>query len=225
MATAERLRTRCATCVWHCQSPVKALRCRSGASKELVDQKSNHVGKQLRHDPRHYAPNRPSPRFLHPELILQRTKHAFDASAQAAMSGAEGRFPFRGGFPASSKGIPKRPTVFPKETREPISAVAIVGEHRTGLRKKRRLPGLPGGLNPGNLCDFARLIAGHYPNEKCFEGATEKHPPASKKISPAIFFTGAPCGSSRVAVIFFVHFCIETKMRILFIQGRSSQGE
>ena len=26
------------------------------------------------------------------------------------------------------------------------------------------------------------------------------------------FFTGAPCGSSRVAVIFFVHFCIQTKM-------------
>jgi len=33
------------------------------------------------------------------------------------------------------------------------------------------------------------------------------------------FFTGAPCGSSRVAVMFFVHFWIKLKMHIRLRNG------
>ncbi len=58
-----------------CQSPVKALQSRSGSPKKFVGQKPNHVGKQLRHHSRSCAPYRPSSRFSHLELILQRTKH------------------------------------------------------------------------------------------------------------------------------------------------------
>ncbi len=139
------------------QSSVTALQGRSRAPKGLVGQKSDHVSKQLRHDPRHHAPYRSSSRFFHLELILQRAKHAFYASSQAAMPGPESRFFFRGGLSASPERIPEGSAVFAKETCEPIPAISIVGQHRTGLREKRRLPGLPVGLDRQHMLGHVSL--------------------------------------------------------------------
>ena len=105
-------------------SLVEALQRCSGAAKRFVNHEAGHVGQQLRHDPRHHAPDRPRPRLFDLELIFQGGEDALDASAQAAAVPSPKRcFAFGGGFSASAQRIPERPAVLAKEICEPVPAV------------------------------------------------------------------------------------------------------
>ena len=117
------LRMGCAMVHGMCNSLIKAFQGCSGPPEDLVDDEANHVGQQLRHDPRHHAPDRPRPRLFDLELVFQGSENALDPGAQAAMPSPKRCFPFGGGFSASAQRIPERPAVFAEETREPISAV------------------------------------------------------------------------------------------------------
>ncbi|MCS3669191.1 hypothetical protein GGP77_003447, partial [Salinibacter ruber] len=55
----------------HVCSSIQTFQRRLLSPESLIDSIPGHVGQQLRHNPRHSSPHRPSPRFLHLELVAE----------------------------------------------------------------------------------------------------------------------------------------------------------
>jgi len=99
---------------------------------------------------------------------------------QPAIPGPESHFTFGSGFSASPECVPEGSAAFAEETREPAPAVSIGGQHRTGPREKRRLPGLTVGLDRQHVFGHVSLSdvgpAGHKGTEhKVTDGSCIGH--------------------------------------------------